>query len=197
MQQGCNVAEKSNLMKHLPFLVLLLCGLFKQVYGQDKAPVQATEQYVCLPCGSDCDHAVLNEPGTCLHCHMPLVRKSTVVFKNITPAELCEIVAERPDVLLLDVRTPEEFTGQAEEKFGHLKNAVNIPVQELESRLTELNEAKNKEIIVYCSHNHRSPRASYLLIVHGFTNIKNMTGGMATWADSVSHTAMGKALLVK
>ena len=184
-------------MKYLPLLMLLLSSLFKQAYGQDKAPAEATEQYVCLPCGSDCDHAVLNEPGTCLHCHMPLVRKSTVVFKNITPAELCEIVAKRPDVLLLDVRTPEEFAGQADEKFGHLKNAVNIPVQELESRLRELDGAKNKEIIVYCSHNHRSPRASYLLTVNGFKHIKNMTGGMATWGDSVGHTAMGKALLVR
>ncbi|MFD2935566.1 rhodanese-like domain-containing protein [Spirosoma flavum] len=184
-------------MKHLLLLLVLLSGLFFQAYGQKKNVKQDSEQYVCLPCGSDCDHAIVDKPGTCPHCGMRLVLKNSIVFKNVTPAELCKIVALRPDVVLLDVRTPEEFTGKADEKFGHLKNAINIPIQELESRLAELKDAKNKEIIVYCSHSHRSPRASYILTENGFKNVKNMTGGMSVWTGSVGQLSMGKSLLIR
>ncbi|GAB4031090.1 rhodanese-like domain-containing protein [Spirosoma gilvum] len=128
---------------------------------------------------------------------MRLVLKKNVVFQNISPIEVCKTVTERPGVILLDVRTPQEFEGQAAEKFGRLKNAINIPIQQLENRLAELESVKHKEIIVYCSHSHRSPRASHILTEHGFTNVKNMTGGMSTWAESVGNLPMGNALLIK
>lgn len=179
-------------------LLLALSGSILSIQAQHATANQPiSEQYACLPCGSDCDSLVFDKPGTCPHCNMRLVLKKSIVFKNITPAELCQIVTDRPGVLLLDVRTPDEFTGKVRESFGHLKNAVNMPIQELESRLTELNTYKNKEIIVYCSHSHRSPRASHLLTENGFTNVKNMTGGMSAWADSVGSLSIGKALLVK
>ncbi|AUD04595.1 rhodanese-like domain-containing protein [Spirosoma pollinicola] len=184
-------------MKLLLLLLVFLSVLTRPIYGQTAKTKPVAEQYVCLPCGANCDHAIVDGPGTCAHCGMRLVLKKSVVFKNISPAELCQTVATRPDVLLLDVRTPEEFSGRAHDNFGHLRNAVNIPVQQLESRLAELKNAKNKEIIVYCSHSHRSPRASHILTENGFTNVKNMTGGMSIWTDSVGQLPMGKSLLVK
>ncbi|MCX6214213.1 rhodanese-like domain-containing protein [Spirosoma sp.] len=184
-------------MKLRLLLLLLLASASLSSYAQKASAKSANDQYVCLPCGSDCDHAVLDGPGSCPHCGMRLVLKKSVVFTNISPTELCKTVAARPNVILLDVRTPDEFSGRAHEHFGRLKNAINIPVQELESRLAELNGAKNKEIIVYCSHSHRSPRASHILTENGFTNVKNMTGGMSVWNDSVGQLPFGKALLVK
>ena len=179
------------------FLLLVLLLVLHPAFGQTAgATKQAKTLYACVPCGHACDDLITNGPGTCAVCGMQRVLTSSIVFRNITPAELCQIVALRPNVILLDVRTPAEFAGQADERFGHLKNAINIPVQELESRLTELNNARNKEIIVYCSHNHRSPQASQLLTEKGFKNVKNMTGGMSIWADSVGHLAAAKALLV-
>ncbi len=189
--------KKRQLMKTLLYLLVCLSAQTMQTYGQTAEYKPVAEQYVCLPCGADCDHAVVDGPGTCAHCGMRLVPKKSVVFRNISPAELCKTVAAHPNVILLDVRTPEEFSGRADENFGHLKNAVNIPVQQLESRLAELKDAKNKEIIVYCSHSHRSPRASHILTENGFTNVKNMTGGMSVWNDSVGQLPMGKSLLVK
>src|SRR5205823_1700761 len=106
-------------------------GVVYQVYSQKEASSQANELYACLPCGSDCDRMVVDKPGNCQHCGMPLALKKSIVFTNVTPAELCNIVAARPDVVLLDVRTPDEFAGRAAEKFGHLKNAINIPIQQL------------------------------------------------------------------
>ena len=85
---------------------------------------------------------------------------------------------------MLDVRTKEEFEGKAEPDFGSLKNAVNIPIQEFDTKLSSINSLKNKEIIVYCSHSHRSPQASYILTQNGFTNVTNMAGGMSVVKDN-------------
>ena len=115
---------------------------------------------------------------------MALVKKSTVAFKTIQPTEICDYISKHPDVVLLDVRTKDEFEGKANPNFGTLKNAINIPVQELENRLADISGLKNKEIIVYCSHSHRSPRASYILTQNGFTNVTNMAGGMSVMKDN-------------
>jgi rhodanese-related sulfurtransferase len=139
--------------------------------------------YVCTPCGAECDTTSHAEPGTCDYCKMPLVDKSTIVHKNIQPDQLCAL--NEKNVVFLDVRTPAEFNGTANDKFGAIKNAINIPVQELDTRIRELEKYKDKEIIVYCSHSHRSPRASYILTQNGFKKVTNMLGGMSVWKDLV------------
>lgn len=74
-------------------------------------------------------------------------------------------------VVLLDVRTPGEFSE------GTVKGAMNIPLDELENRLKEL-DSKHK-IVVFCKSGARSSRAIQILESHGFTNLVN--GG--SWAD--------------
>jgi rhodanese-related sulfurtransferase len=140
---------------------------------------QAKDKYQCLPCGGDCDKAVYDKPGTCSSCNMELVKSSSIVFKSLAPAAVCDHISSHPNTILLDVRTKEEFDGKADPNFGRLKNAINIPVNDLEKRISELDKYKGREILVYCSHSHRSPRASYLLTQHGFTNVVNMSGGMS------------------
>ncbi|MES1217952.1 MAG: rhodanese-like domain-containing protein [Bacteroidota bacterium] len=149
-----------------------------------KTKTKTSEQYQCLPCGQDCDNTIYDAAGKCPHCQMPLVKKSTITFKNISPSEICDYISKHPATILLDVRTKEEFEGKANPNFGALKNAINIPVQELESKLSTISNLKKKEIIVYCSHNHRSPQASYILTQHGFHKIINMTGGMSVMKDN-------------
>jgi len=156
---------------------------------EPKTKVQAKEEYVCLPCGNDCDNTVYTEPGTCPSCNMPLVKKSTANIKNIQPADICKYIASHPGVLLLDVRTKEEYEGKAKPDYGTLNNAINIPLQELSARLSSISSLKNNEIIVYCSHSHRSPQATYLLMQNGFTNVMNMAGGMSVMKDNSCTTA--------
>lgn len=146
----------------------------------------AQTEFVCLPCGYSCDQAVHQGPGTCSSCNMKLVEKSTITFKNIGLEEFCKRISTNPEVIILDVRTPGEFSGTETEvlSFGHFKNAININVTELEGRWKELEKFKNKEVLVYCSHSHRSPRASYLLNTKGFTNVKNLSGGVSTFSDN-------------
>ena len=172
----------------------LLCIAFTS----EKKSVSASEQYVCMPCGSDCDTVVHNGPGTCIHCNMPLVKKSTISQTNIAPANLCSFIDKqgKGNVLLLDVRTVAEFQGTAEDKFGRLNGAINIPVQELEARMNELASWKDKQIVVYCSHSHRSPRASYLLSQNGFKHVTNLLGGMSVWKTQVTDDPCNRKLYI-
>ncbi len=129
---------------------------------------------------------------------MEIVKKSSIVHGNVMPQDLYAHIlkAGSSNVLLLDVRTAEEFKGTAPDKFGRLKNAINIPVQELETRIKELDTYKDKEIIVYCSHSHRSPRASYLLTQNGFKKVSNMQQGMHIWKAAVKDKESNDSLFI-
>lgn len=165
-----------------PCLFLFTIRCASSTAGEKKL-AETQDSYQCIPCGSDCDKENFETTGTCPHCKMKLVKRATVNFKTIEPVDLCNYIQTHPDVVLLDVRTKEEFEGKKEPFFGTLKNAINVPVQELETRLSELSPYKEKEIIVYCSHSHRSPRASYILTQNGFSNVTNMAGGMSVIKD--------------
>ncbi len=155
-------------------------------------------EYVCIPCGYDCDTMAVQQPGTCEDCKMPLVKKSTIVHNSILPAALYAHIVQTGanNILLLDVRTQAEFNGTAPDKFGKLQHAINIPVQQLQQRIKELEAYKNREIIVYCSHSHRSPQASYLLTQSGFSKVTNLLHGMHMWKQEVTDTASNENLYI-
>jgi phage shock protein E len=71
--------------------------------------------------------------------------------------------------VLVDVRTPGEFAE------GSVPGAINIPVDQIEGRLTTL--PQHGEIVVFCRSGSRSSRAKSILDQHGFTHVTN--GG--TW----------------
>ncbi len=85
---------------------------------------------------------------------------------------------EDESVLLLDVRTLEEYYGD----LGHLPKSTLIPYNEVESRIAELSEYKDKKIIAYCRAGRRSAIATKILADNGF-HVYNMTGGMKKWKD--------------
>jgi rhodanese-related sulfurtransferase len=94
----------------------------------------------------------------------------------ITPADAKKLVESDSSAVVLDVRTPAEFSGET----GHLKNALLLPVQELEGRVGELDKFKSRTIIVYCRSGHRSTTATEILEKHGF-KARNMQGGITRW----------------
>ena len=166
------------------FLLLVVLTIQRNSSNAEQKELESSAgSYQCMPCGLDCDNDVYDKPGKCSHCQMELVEKSTVHFKTIEPSMLCQYITDHPNVVLLDVRTKEEFEGKADPNYGALKNAINLPVQELEKNISTLAPYKDKEIIVYCSHSHRSPRACYILTQNGFSNVTNMAGGMSVMKD--------------
>lgn len=74
--------------------------------------------------------------------------------------------------VLLDVRTPSEFAS------GHITGAINIPVQELQTRLNEV--SSDVPIVVYCRSGNRSASASQILSEAGYTPIFDL-GGTIQW----------------
>ena len=77
--------------------------------------------------------------------------------------------------MILDVRTPEEFAA------GHIPGAVNIPHDQLASRLGELESAKSKDIVVYCRTGRRSGLALEVLQANGFKQLAHLEGDMVAW----------------
>lgn len=167
-------------------IVLFMTVFIQTGFAQSASKKTNGEVYVCTPCGYDCDKEEFSAAGICKHCNMKLVRKKTIVFGTVKPAAICSFIKKHPKTILLDVRTREEFAGTAPENFGRLKNAINIPIQELEKRIDELKKYKNTTILVYCSHSHRSPQSSYILNQQGFSGVFNLSGGMSVWANEVT-----------
>lgn len=79
--------------------------------------------------------------------------------------------------ILLDVRQQEEH-----EEFS-LEPSMLIPLNELPERIGELDDYRNKELIVYCRSGNRSQQACMFLELSGFTNVVNLTGGMLAWVQ--------------
>jgi NADPH-dependent 2,4-dienoyl-CoA reductase/sulfur reductase-like enzyme/rhodanese-related sulfurtransferase len=77
--------------------------------------------------------------------------------------------ADRP--LVLDVRNLNEF------EAGHLRGALNIPVDELRFRLDEV--PRNRPIVVHCKTSFRSHLAARILLQNGWTDVRNLTGSWA------------------
>jgi rhodanese-related sulfurtransferase len=108
----------------------------------------------------------------------PIEQTPVKEFPNIKIADVQKKINSKNNILLLDVRTATEFDGP----LSHIAGAVLLPIQELEQRIDELNEHKEKEIIVICRSGNRSQSGTRILISHGF-NAVNMLGGMKAWND--------------
>src|SRR5689334_7075863 len=100
---GIGVLSLYLFMKTQVGLYSLFLAVFVLTLSFSSRP-HTPEKYVCLPCGEECDHAEYDSPGTCGHCQMPLVKKSTVVFGSIAPEDICKYIEKHPNAILLDVR---------------------------------------------------------------------------------------------
>jgi glyoxylase-like metal-dependent hydrolase (beta-lactamase superfamily II)/rhodanese-related sulfurtransferase len=78
-----------------------------------------------------------------------------------------------PNVLLLDVREPEEFAR------GHVPNAVNFPQADLATRLEEI--PRDRPIMTICQSGMRSLRSAQFLRQQGFEDVASVAGGTAEW----------------
>lgn len=162
--------------KLLLILILILAGNVTLI-------AQQTE-YVCTPCGQSCDERIFHKPGFCPDCNMKLIPKSEITFENLSVEEFCNRIASNPSIILLDVRSKAEFTGERRNSYGYFKNAININIDGLEKDLVKLEDFKDREILIYCSHSIRSPRAALILSRNNFKNLKNLKGGVSTITPS-------------
>lgn len=96
-------------------------------------------------------------------------------MENITAEELKKRLDDGEELHIVDVREPHE-----REEFNI--GGIHLPLGDIRAmQVDELEEFKDKELIVYCKSGNRSGQACMLLDSMGFTNTKNLEGGMMNW----------------
>jgi rhodanese-related sulfurtransferase len=76
--------------------------------------------------------------------------------------------------VLLDVRTPEEFSDE------RIPGAINLPLDEIEEKVESVASDLNQEIYVYCRSGNRSAQAAKILVELGYTKVYDF-GGIIDW----------------
>jgi rhodanese-related sulfurtransferase len=100
---------------------------------------------------------------------------------NITPEQVKQRLDAGEKLNLLDVREPYE---NAEFNIG----GMLIPIGKIQSlQIEEIEDLKNEEVILYCRSGNRSGMGAMVLDQLGFTNTKNLTGGMLAWQEKFGH----------
>jgi sulfur-carrier protein adenylyltransferase/sulfurtransferase len=107
---------------------------------------------------------------------------SRMTKTEITPKELKKRLDTGEDIVILDVREPQEL------KICRLNNTFHVPMGDLQNRVSELNDHKAKEIVVYCRSGGRSGHCANYLRSQGFTHVLNLEGGILAWSDEIDPT---------
>lgn len=81
------------------------------------------------------------------------------------------------DILLLDVRSADDFFGEQ----GHIKNALNIPLEELPQKIPGLIDYMEKPVALICRTDRRSAKAAQILAKNGFSDVHVVKQGMTDW----------------
>ena len=103
----------------------------------------------------------------------PLLRQG----KSVSPSEAI-ILINREHALVLDIREDAEIA------TGTILGAKHIPLKQLETRLSEIANWKEKPIIVNCQSGTRSSSACDQLQKAGFARVFNLAGGLRAWQDA-------------
>jgi sulfur-carrier protein adenylyltransferase/sulfurtransferase len=101
----------------------------------------------------------------------------TVASSEITVEELHLRLQNKDSVFILDVRNPEEY------QICKIPGSTLLPLPALPQRFAELD--KGREMIVHCKSGMRSAKAIQFLKQQGFTNLKNLKGGIMAWAEKI------------
>ena len=96
---------------------------------------------------------------------------------TITVQELKQKMNQGETVVLIDVREPWEYN------IAKIDGAQLIPLGTLSTEFKKLDP--NSEIVVHCKMGMRSMDATQFLLQQGFTNVKNLTGGIIAWSQHI------------
>lgn len=106
----------------------------------------------------------------------------SVKFTDLRVNEFSEIIHQNEDIIILDVRTPAEYSA------GHLKNSILIDINApgFKDKAGQLD--KNKKVLVYCATGVRSVQASNTLLSMGYNDVSNLLGGYHSWIKAGMET---------
>lgn len=97
---------------------------------------------------------------------------------EVTPEEAAQLLAQNPDIVVLDVRTPVEFY------ISHIENAVNVNYYSFtfKSKIRKLD--RSKIYLLHCQTGVRSGKTLPIMVEAGFTKIYHMTDGFKAWENA-------------
>ena len=102
-----------------------------------------------------------------------------ILCGKMTPLYWRELVkTDMSEVTLVDVRTPDEYA------LGHISGAVNIPVDDLRARMSEI--PADKPVLLYCGVGLRGYLASNILKENGYRDVRNLIGGLKTYNAAIA-----------
>lgn len=167
-----------------PFLQLRSQDEFVQFVGKFFPPLKV-DGGGALHCGVVNPNESLKQESSTAS---PLMNQMCIAMENyfvnvpndwntISPEELKKKIDGGDEMLLLDVREPSEFVE------GHIKNAVNISVRQIVTRIKELPDNHNLSIITICRSGVRAASATLFLRGYGYGNVKSLEYGMLGWAN--------------
>ncbi|MFF2886897.1 rhodanese-like domain-containing protein [Paenibacillus sp. NPDC057967] len=99
-------------------------------------------------------------------------------LKNMSPIRFEQELVDHTDALLIDVREPHEY------QASHIPNAVNIPVSQLQDKLTEV--PKDHKVLLYCQSGLRSRKAARILSKLGYRNMGHLSSGIMAWGGPLN-----------
>ena len=111
--------------------------------------------------------------------------KST--YKSLTQPEAVKMMAEKPDAIILDVRTNDEFVKK------HIPNAKSVPLEEFQNGNFSALPDKNATILIYCWTGRRAQDSAQILVNNGYKNVYEF-GGMVNWSGPVEGEELFKHL---
>lgn len=106
----------------------------------------------------------------------PLIAELNKVLQ-FEPALVKQKIEGNESIVLIDVREESEYTGE----LGHIAGSHLVPMRELTASLDDLDVYRDKEIILICRSGARSTTAAAILKGVGFSQVKNLKGGMLSW----------------
>ena len=95
-------------------------------------------------------------------------------YTRITPDQLTRLV-NRENAKIVDVRSPEAYAS------GHIVNAINIPLADIEAGKAKLSGLGKKPVVAYCDRGISSQRACKKLSDEGVSQVFNLSGGVQAW----------------
>ena len=113
------------------------------------------------------------------------VKGCLVDVREVLPWDLADRMAENPELLIVDVREPDEFAAM------HIAGSLNVPRGILESAcewdyeetVPELVQARGREVVVVCRSGYRSVLAANSMLLLGYENVASLQTGLRGWKD--------------
>lgn len=105
---------------------------------------------------------------------------TNLAYKNIASTEAFHLIKDTPAIVIIDIRTLQEFAGNdslVQNITGHLKNAINIPQADFESKFDSYKISNNRPVLLYDQRGINSMDVIYILRARGFTKIYNLFEG--------------------